>query len=67
MLSAVTAAPFDDIAAQLTASTHKPGALARDALALHELGAERFVEVGPARVLSGSVKRTLTRRGARGA
>jgi [acyl-carrier-protein] S-malonyltransferase len=29
-------------------------------LALHELGVERFVEVGPGRVLSGLVKRTLT-------
>ena len=28
-------------------------------LALHELGAERFVEVGPGRVLTGLVKRTL--------
>jgi [acyl-carrier-protein] S-malonyltransferase len=28
-------------------------------LALHELGTERFVEVGPGRVLNGLVKRTL--------
>ena len=26
---------------------------------MHELGAERFVEVGPGRVLTGLVKRTL--------
>ena len=34
-------------------------------LALHELGAERFVEVGPGRVLTGLAKRTLSGRGAR--
>jgi malonyl CoA-acyl carrier protein transacylase len=28
-------------------------------LALHELGVARFLEVGPGRVLSGLVKRTL--------
>jgi malonyl CoA-acyl carrier protein transacylase len=60
VLSAVTAEPFDDIAAQLTAALTKPVRWRETLLALHELGVERFVEVGPGRVLSGLVKRTLT-------
>ncbi|MGZ4306329.1 MAG: ACP S-malonyltransferase [Solirubrobacteraceae bacterium] len=59
VLSAVTAAPFDDIAAQLTAALTSPVRWRETLLALHELGVERFVEVGPGRVLSGLVKRTL--------
>ena len=59
VLSAVTAAPFDDIAAQLTAALTNPVRWRETLLALHELGAERFVEVGPGRVLTGLVKRTL--------
>jgi [acyl-carrier-protein] S-malonyltransferase len=59
VLSAVTAAPFDDIAAQLTEALTSPVRWRETLLALHELGAERFVEVGPGRVLSGLVKRTL--------
>ena len=59
VLSAVTAAPFDDIAAQLTAALTSPVRWRETLLALHELGAERFVEVGPGRVLTGLVKRTL--------
>jgi [acyl-carrier-protein] S-malonyltransferase len=59
VLSAVTAAPFDDIAAQLTAALTSPVRWRETLLALHELGAERFVEVGPGRVLNGLVKRTL--------
>jgi malonyl CoA-acyl carrier protein transacylase len=59
VLSAVTAAPFDDIAAQLTAALTSPVRWRETLLALHDLGAERFVEVGPGRVLTGLVKRTL--------
>jgi len=59
VVSAVTAAPFDDIAAQLTAALTSPVRWRETLLALHELGAERFVEVGPGRVLTGLVKRTL--------
>ena len=59
VLSAVTAAPFDDIAAQLTAALTNPVRWRETLLALQELGAERFVEVGPGRVLTGLVKRTL--------
>jgi len=59
VVSAVTAAPFGDIAAQLTAALTSPVRWRETLLALHELGAERFVEVGPGRVLTGLVKRTL--------
>jgi malonyl CoA-acyl carrier protein transacylase len=59
VISAVTAAPFDDVAAQLTAALTSPVRWRETLLALHELGAERFVEVGPGRVLTGLVKRTL--------
>jgi len=59
VVSAVTAAPFDDIAAQLTAALTSPVRWRETLLALNELGAERFVEVGPGRVLTGLVKRTL--------
>jgi len=59
VLCAVTAAPFEDIAVQLTEALTKPVRWREVLLALHELGAERFVEVGPGRVLSGLVKRTL--------
>jgi [acyl-carrier-protein] S-malonyltransferase len=60
VLSAVTAAPFDDVAAQLTEALIKPVRWRETIVALHELGADRFVEVGPGRVLSGLVKRTLS-------
>lgn len=59
VLSAVTAAPFDDIPTQLTQALTSPVRWRETLLALHELGAERFVEVGPGRVLTGLVKRTL--------
>jgi [acyl-carrier-protein] S-malonyltransferase len=60
VLCAVTAAPFDDVAAQLTEALTKPVRWRETMLAVHELGADRFVEVGPGRVLSGLVKRTLS-------
>jgi [acyl-carrier-protein] S-malonyltransferase len=59
VVSAVTAAPFHDIAKQLTEALTSPVRWRETMLALHELGAERFVEVGPGRVLTGLVKRTL--------
>ena len=59
VVSAVTAAPFDDVATQLTDALTSPVRWRETMLALHELGAERFVEVGPGRVLTGLVKRTL--------
>jgi [acyl-carrier-protein] S-malonyltransferase len=60
VLCAVTAAPFDDVAAQLTEALTKPVRWRETMVALHELGADRFLEVGPGRVLSGLVKRTLS-------
>jgi [acyl-carrier-protein] S-malonyltransferase len=60
VLSAVTAAPFVDVAAQLTEALTSPVRWRETLIAMHERGAERFVEVGPGRVLSGLVKRTLS-------
>ena len=59
VLSAVTAAPFDDIRARLAQALTMPVRWRETLLAMHDLGAERFVEVGPGRVLTGLVKRTL--------
>jgi [acyl-carrier-protein] S-malonyltransferase len=59
VISAVTAAPFDDIRLRLAQALTMPVRWRETMLALHELGAERFVEVGPGKVLTGLVKRTL--------
>jgi [acyl-carrier-protein] S-malonyltransferase len=59
VLSAVTAAPFDDVPERLAQALTKPVRWRETMLALHELGADRFVEVGPGRVLTGLAKRTL--------
>lgn len=60
VLSAVTAEPFADVATQLTEALTSPVRWRETLIAMHERGAERFVEVGPGRVLSGLVKRTLS-------
>jgi [acyl-carrier-protein] S-malonyltransferase len=60
VLSAVTAAPFHDVAAQLVEALTSPVRWRETLIAMHERGADRFVEVGPGRVLSGLVKRTLS-------
>jgi [acyl-carrier-protein] S-malonyltransferase len=59
VFSGVTAAPFDDIPARLLEGLTSPVRWREIALALHERGATRFVEVGPGRVLSGLVRKTL--------
>jgi malonyl CoA-acyl carrier protein transacylase len=59
VISAVTAAPFDDVRARLVEALTGPVRWRETLLTLHEHGVERFVEVGPGRVLSGLAKRTL--------
>jgi malonyl CoA-acyl carrier protein transacylase len=59
VLSAVTAAPFDDVRARLAEALTMPVRWRETMLALRERGVERFVEVGPGKVLTGLAKRTL--------
>ena len=59
VLSAVTAAPFEDVRGQLAQALTMPVRWRETLLAMRERGGERFVEVGPGRVLTGLVKRTL--------
>jgi malonyl CoA-acyl carrier protein transacylase len=59
VLSAVTAEPFDDVRLRLAQALTMPVRWRETLLALRELGADRYVEVGPGKVLTGLVKRTL--------
>jgi [acyl-carrier-protein] S-malonyltransferase len=59
VLSAVTAAPFEDVRAQLAQALTMPVRWRETLLAMRDRGGDRFVEVGPGRVLTGLVKRTL--------
>jgi malonyl CoA-acyl carrier protein transacylase len=59
VISAVTAEPFDDVRLRLAEALTMPVRWRHTMLALHEQGAERFIEVGPGKVLTGLVKRTL--------
>ena len=59
VVSAVTAEPFEDPRRELADALTMPVRWREVMLRLHELGAQRFVDVGPGRVLSGLAKRTL--------
>ena len=59
VFSAVTAAPFEDVRVQLAQALTMPVRWRETLVAMRDRGAERFVEVGPGRVLTGLVKRTL--------
>jgi [acyl-carrier-protein] S-malonyltransferase len=59
VFSAVTAEPFDDVRLRLVQALIKPVRWRETMLAMHRAGAERFVEVGPGRVLTALAKRTL--------
>jgi len=59
VISAVTAAPFADPRSELADALTSPVRWRETLLVLHQLGAVRFVEVGPGRVLTGLAKRTL--------
>jgi [acyl-carrier-protein] S-malonyltransferase len=60
VVSAVTAQPFTDPALELAEALVNPVRWRETMLTLHRLGADRFVDVGPGRVLSGLAKRTLS-------
>jgi [acyl-carrier-protein] S-malonyltransferase len=59
VFSSVTARPFDEIRAELAQALVRPVRWRQTLFALRDRGAERFVEVGPGKVLKGLVKRTL--------
>ena len=59
VFSGVTAAPFDDIRTRLVEGLTNPVRWREIVLALRERGATRFLEVGPGRVLTGLVRKTL--------
>jgi malonyl CoA-acyl carrier protein transacylase len=57
--SCTTARPFGDIREELAEALVRPVEWTETLEALREAGAERFVEPGPGKVLTGLVKRTL--------
>ncbi|HEY1714403.1 MAG TPA: ACP S-malonyltransferase [Solirubrobacteraceae bacterium] len=60
VISAVTAEPFTDPRRELADALTMPVRWREVMLMLRELGAERFVDVGPGRVLTGLAKRTVS-------
>jgi malonyl CoA-acyl carrier protein transacylase len=59
VVSAVTAQPFDDVPRRLAEALTSPVRWRETVLAMHDRGVRRFVEVGPGKVLTGLVKRTV--------
>jgi len=59
VISAVTAEPFDDVRRRLADALTMPVRWREVVLTMHDRGARRFVEVGPGKVLTGLVKRTV--------
>lgn len=57
--SGVTAAPFDDIRTRLVEGLTSPVRWREVVVALRDRGVTRFLEVGPGRVLTGLVRKTL--------
>jgi [acyl-carrier-protein] S-malonyltransferase len=60
VISGVTAQPFDDVRRRLADALTSPVRWAEVLERLSALGARRFIEVGPGRVLTGLVRRTLS-------
>jgi malonyl CoA-acyl carrier protein transacylase len=59
VLSCVTAAPFNDVREQLVQALTSPVRWTDVMAALQGLGATRYVETGPGRVLTGLVRKSL--------
>ena len=57
--SSITAAPFDDIRADLLAALTQPVRWRDTLAALHDAGATVFLETGPGDILTGLCRRTL--------
>jgi [acyl-carrier-protein] S-malonyltransferase len=59
VFSSITAKPFDDVRGELAEALVRPVRWRETLLALRDRGVDRFVEVGPGKVLKGLVRRTL--------
>jgi malonyl CoA-acyl carrier protein transacylase len=59
VISCVTAAPFEDVREQLVRALTSPVLWTGVMGTLHELGATRYVETGPGRVLTNLVRKSL--------